>query len=462
MFLETVRETVRRCAMLAPGDRVLVAVSGGVDSVVLLHVLREMESEFDLDLVVAHLNHGWRGEASDADARFVASLAKDAGLELVSESIAAGASAAHANLGREGAAREARRAFLAKTADRLDADRIALGHTASDRAETILFHLTRGAGSDGLGGIDATSGRIVRPLIEVARDEILTYANAQCLAWREDASNADLSFARNRIRHRVLPELERINPRSTEAICRAGDLAGDAARVEGFVVGEFWPDLATGERPGELCLRRSSLARLPIEVRRLVLREGFRRVRGDLAGIERKHVDCVAELAAAESGHRSADLPRVHVRVDGNAVTLSTASPPVATHWESPVELGRNSFEERGFSLDLSVVGREGGRPQIDPADRAVEVADAERVAFPLEVRNRRPGDRFTPLGMEGTVRLKDFLINERVPFFDRGDVPLLCDRERILWVAGVRLSNDVRTSEATRRFLVMRMEVTR
>ena len=445
--------------MLHSGDHVFVAVSGGVDSVVLLDVLRRTASERGLTLTVAHLNHRWRRKASDADARFVESLAGHAGLPIVSETIADQDVSAHSGLGREGAAREVRRAFFLRVAARVGADRIATGHTATDRAESVLFNLVRGAGTDGLKGINAVDAPFIRPLIEVERDEILRYAQAQALRWREDASNADLSFARNRIRHRVLPELARINPRAVEAIDRAGDLVGETSQVGEFLVARLWPEIEEDEKEGEISIDRRSLAALPNAIRRLLLREGFRRVRGDLSGIERRHVDDAIALTASGSGHCSLDLPRLHMRVDGEIVVLAAGPPPTTTQWEFPVELGRTTFAEHGFALDLHLVEAGARRPGIDTEDRSVELADADGIAFPLSVRNRRDGDRFTPLGMDRPVKLKDFLISERVPFFERDQIPLVCDRKRIVWVAGVRLSDAVRVTGETQRILRLRLE---
>ncbi|MFC2077637.1 tRNA lysidine(34) synthetase TilS [Candidatus Bipolaricaulota bacterium] len=445
--------------MLEPGDCVFVAVSGGVDSVVLLHVLQTLVNELDLTLAVGHLNHGWRDDASEEDARFVESLAEEAGLQIVSERVSEEDLEPHSGLGREGAAREVRLAFLEEAAAHVGATKIAVGHTANDRAETVLFNLTRGAGGAGLAGIDAVNGPFIRPLIAVTRRDVLAYAEDHALAWREDQSNADLSFARNRIRHRVLPELEAINPRSAEAICRAADLAVDGTRVEELLIARLWPEVTVHEEPGDLRLDRAAFAKLPPEAARVVLREAFRHVRGDLQGIELQHVDTIVEIAHAESGHASADLPRLYVRVDRDAILLSSSAFSQSAPWESPVEPGKTRFPERGFSLDLRVADPGVGRPEIDSTDRATEFADADRVAFPLHVRNRRVGDRFTPLGMGQPVSLKRFLINERIPYFDRDDVPLLCDREKILWVAGVRLSNEVRITDDTKRLIIMRME---
>jgi len=445
--------------MLEYGDTVLVAVSGGVDSIVLLHVLRNLVSELGLSLVVAHLDHGWRAN-SDEDARFTASVAEDAGIPFLTERLDEATTAALRGLGREGVAREARREFLLRAAESIGATRIATGHTADDRAETILYNLTRGAGSAGISGIDPVNEPFVRPLISVPRSDVLAFAEQGDLAWREDETNSDLSLDRNRIRHRVLPELAEINPRAVEAICRAGEHATAARAAEALLVSILWPEVTVCEEAGDVRLSRTGLASLPREVRALLLREAFRRVRGDLNGIERQHTETIVALTEPNGRHSTIDLPRLHARVDRSTLNLSAFPFPKSPSWKTPVSLGRTAFTERGFALDLRIP--EGETAEVAVSDRNVEIADADRIAFPLHVRNRRIGDRFTPLGMDQPVKLKDFLINERVPFFDRDDVPLLCDREKILWIVGVRLSNEIRLTDTTRRRIVMRVETVR
>jgi len=457
MFLEAVRETIDRYGMLTREDLVLVAVSGGADSIVLLHVLRRLAEQLDLTLAVAHLDHGWRGEESTEDARFVQEIADEAGLEAILERGDAGVFEAHEGLGREGAARIVRRSFLMETARSIDATRIALGHTATDRAETVLFNLTRGAGVAGVAGIPPIRGPIIRPLIGRTRDEVREFAASEGLSWREDPTNEDVAFARNRIRRHVMPELVELNPRAIETICRAADHAADAARIERHLAETLWTEVAVLEEPNDVRLERRALAELPREILGVVLREAFRRVRGDLDGISQDHVATVARLVHGRGEHADAHLPRLHARAERDTIALSTAPFPTSPAWEFPVDLGSADLAEIGLTLVLEIVDRE--VCEIDADDRRVEAADADRIRFPLSLRNRRIGDRFTPLGMEFPVRLKDFLINERIPYSERDDVPLLCDRERILWVVGHRLSNDVRITETTRRVLVMRTE---
>jgi len=457
MLIGKVRQTIGAHHLFNRGDIVLVAVSGGVDSVVLLDVLRTLATEYGLMIAVAHLDHGLRPESAE-DAAWVERMAREAGVPFHAERLTPGTLPSQHGAGLEEAAREARHGFLSRTAARIGARSIALGHTATDRAETILFHLTRGAGPAGLAAMQADAHPIVRPLIAATRADVLHYARDRGLLWREDSTNRDICFARNRIRHKVLPELERINPQAVRALCRAGDLARDAQENEAFLVAQLWDSLAV---PTEMLttLRRDALAALPRSVRALVLREGCRRARGDLLGIDREHIrdlDAFVDQAGRPGG---LDLPGLHVSVDARNVVFGSVPAPSPTPVCLPVSVGRTPIPSHGTILDLRVTAHTAGDSATWHGDPLVELADADRVSFPLILRTRRPGDRFVPLGMDAPVKLKDFLIGEKVPREDRDRVLLLCDANRILWVVGIRLSDAVRIDERTKTALVMRME---
>ncbi len=454
MLLERVRATIDQHRMLNPGETVLVAVSGGIDSVVLLDLLQRVGPDYGVSLHVAHLDHGIRGSASSDDARFVVRLAEGCGLPIHVSRLGPDALAAHRGHGPEGAAREARLAFLESVAGKIGAERIALGHNANDRAETVLHRLARGTGPTGLRGILPVRRPYVRPLIDTTRDEIDAYARERKLVWRDDASNADVSFARNRIRHRVLPELEAINPRAVEAICRGSLLASEAEEANRFLASTLWAGVCPEEGAERLTLRRGALISYPPVVQRLLLREGARRVRGDLVGIEHDHVEAVVRLIAPGPAHGELSLPGLHIRLQSDEILLTRVAEVPLAPWAFPVDLGETEIAEPPISLRLAIVENE--PPPVNAADRWTELADADRIVYPLELRSRREGDRFVPFGLGKRVKLKDFLIDERVPYFDRGRLPLLCDREKIVWVVGVRLSNEVRITGATQRYLSM------
>lgn len=457
MVTESAKRAIIDHLMIPEGEPVLVAVSGGVDSVVLLDVLHQLSGKMSFDIVVGHVDHGLRGSASDQDAAFVRELASDYDLPSVQHCLTD--LNRHRKHGREGAARQARLAALESMAVRVGATRIALGHTVDDQAETVLYNMTRGAGAAGARGIPPVRVPFIRPLIRVSRRNMLAYARERGLNWREDATNSDLTFARNRIRHRVLPELRRINPRIVEAISRNAGLLADLDDAAAYFANErmSWLCIESEEPVFNMC--RSKLVTLPDPVLRLMLREAIRRARGGLTGIEFTHIEAIRRLITGRHAHGRLSLPGLHIRMQNDVVTLSLNDGEPVPSWDMPVELGETRLPHSDWILELQVVPVTAVDMDSIRSDRWTEAADADRVTFPLRLRTRQPGDRFTPLGLGQPIKLKDFLINQHTPFFDRGSIPLLCDNQGIIWVVGMRLSDIVKLSDRTQRVLLMRMK---
>lgn len=476
MLLERVKETLDRYTILKEGDRVLVAVSGGVDSVVLLDILHRLSGERGIELIVAHLDHGMRGEDSREDARFVAESAERKGLHVICERIDLRVCSARERRGLEETGRLLRRRFLLRTADKVGATGIALGHTQNDRAETFLFNLIRGTGPTGLVGMRPVTPQpalgcregvpVVRPLLEVSREEIVAYACLRDLPWREDRTNQDIAFSRNRIRHQLFPFLEEMNPRVLQALTRTADLIGEERRVLDDLLAPLWRKIVIDEEEGRIVLCRGRLTDFSAGLQALLLRRGIAHVRGDIAtgnlqGIEKGHIDALRRLVISPRAHGELDLPGLAARVQMDELILGGSRPAVAHLPETTLELGRTEVPAFGISLDLSIADWDGDVSSLMKESIDLEAADAERVAFPLSLRGRRNGDRFAPLGLGGTKKLQDFLVDGGVPYYERDRVPLLCDRERIIWVVGMRLSEAVRITPTTKRALIMRREVT-
>jgi len=459
MVLESVRRAIHDHSMIPNGERVLVAVSGGLDSIVLLDVLQYLSAELPVDIVVGHIDHGLRGIASTRDAAFVRSLAEGHGLPAVQHNLTELDLDQLRSHGREGAARLARLAALETLAAQVGATRIALGHTMDDHAETILYRLVRGAGPTGMRGIPPVRIPFIRPLIRTSRSNVHAYAVARALTWREDATNSDLTYARNRVRHRILPALRRLNPRIVEALVRNADLLDDLDEAVAFFVKERMTHLRIESNAREFSLRKSELVTLPDSVLRLMLREGIRQTRGNLSGIELTHVEAIRELITSQRAHGELSLPGLHVRMQNNVLAFAAITHASALPWKMTVDLGETQLPHDDSSLELRIVPMTDVDMDSVRSDRWIEAADADRVTFPMQLRTRRPGDRFTPLGLSQGIKLKDFLINERAPYFDRDSIPLLCDRQAIIWVVGMRLSDTVKLSDRTQRVLVMKMK---
>jgi tRNA(Ile)-lysidine synthase len=437
--------TIRRHAMLAGGERVVVGVSGGADSIALLHVLLTLAPAFDLRLHVVHVDHGLRPESA-RDADDVVALGARLGVPVDVARVTVGGGSL------EAAARVARHAALEAAAERLGARRIALGHTADDQAETLLMRLLEGTGVRGLAGIPYVRGRIIRPLLDTRRTAVIALLARVGLPWLEDPSNADERFFRNRVRHSVLPRLA--VDADGDVVDRLARLARGTREVLDALDRMAASELARLARPedGALVVSRSALAALPRPVAAEVLRAaaaGF----GSRAPLRAWGHRGLARILAEPRPRRPFRLGGVIVEVSGDRVRVGVAAPPPLTPRELSVP-GRVELPEIGRAVEAIVVSAAGYTPPRE-CDRAG--FDAAALPARLLVRARRRGDRFRPFG-GGDRRLKSFLIDAKIPRWDRDRLPLIDAGADILWVAGVRRGAAAPVTAATGSVVELRL----
>jgi tRNA(Ile)-lysidine synthase len=420
-MLRQVARTIERYGMVSPGQHVGVAVSGGADSVCLLGVLREL----GLRLTVLHVNHHLRGEESDGDARFVRELAASLGLPFLERD--GDVSATRDNL--EQAARRVRQEFFLELLGRGVVDRVAVGHTLSDQAETVLFRFLRGAGVAGLAGVrPVTREGLVRPLIEVRREEVLSFLKERGIPWREDSSNQDRRFARNRIRHDLLPALERDwNPNLSGLLAGTAAIAADEEAYWRQVI----DDVTSGKlilRPPAVLLEAGWLAGLDPAVARRVLRRAVSLVKGDLRRVDMRHIEGIVALARDERGSGRCEIPGLDAFRSYDWLRLA---PPARerTGYEMPLEApGRCETPGKRWIFELSLNGYN---------ERDSEQLDWGQVSGGLAVRNWRPGDGYRPVGQASEIRIKSLFERARVPLWDRREWPVITCGERVVWVGG-------------------------
>jgi tRNA(Ile)-lysidine synthase len=331
---EAVRRFIVQNKLVLPKETVLAGVSGGADSVCLLHILAGLQEKLEITVHVAHLNHMLRGAESDGDARYVSRLAKKLGLSATIENRDVKAYQVTHRLSLEDAARQVRYRFFAEVAREVGASRVAVGHTSDDQAETILMHLVRGAGPTGLLGMrpltvwtsPGLAGlTVIRPLLAVSRDETRTYCREHRLTPREDSSNLSLSPFRNRIRRELLPMVRGYNPRIGEALIRNSDtLAADLSFLEEYV-SEVWPKVASEEN-GAIVLDRKSVVALHPAVQRHLLRRVTREVLGDLEDIEWKHIEKMRNGLTLRKGKRVILPRKLTLSVEGKKIRVSAHS----------------------------------------------------------------------------------------------------------------------------------------
>lgn len=513
-----VREAITQRDLILRGDCVVVGVSGGPDSLCLLHVLRELRGALDLSLYVAHLNHGTRGDASDADAQFVRSVADAWDLPAVIERKDIPALAEEHGLAFEETARRVRYAFLDRVAGRVGARRIAVGHNADDQAETVLMHILRGSGLSGLRGMLSTTplrdlrllppfeealepdgserhraeremipsrgtktareerddaraaSLLIRPLLDVPRRAIEAYCAEHDLAPRFDRSNLDTTYFRNRLRHELLPELEAYNPRIKERLRHLAAVAAADYDLLARERQEAWDNVIVEERKDGVVFDQAMWQDLPVSLQRATLRHAAYRLRRSLRDVTFVHVENAREVALEGETGKASTLPMgLELQVGYETLTIGEAGTPGPPPdepllWEDdplPVALpGTTPLPETDWILTARPLERWSMAEVTSPDHPWTAFLDVEALDEPLGLRPRRRGDRMKPLGMGGKhARVSELMINLKIPEAWRDHVPLLTAGATILWLCGRRVSEEARISEATEKVARFRFE---
>jgi tRNA(Ile)-lysidine synthase len=435
--------------MFAPNSRVGVAVSGGADSVCSLHVLHEIRARWNLTLTVFHINHLLRGPEADEDEQFVRELAGKLDLEFSAERINVRALAVERGSNLEQTARDVRRSVFLAAIQSGRVDRMAVAHTRSDQAETVLFRLLRGSYTTGLAGMRPVSPEgIVRPLLFCDRAEIEEWLRAHGMSWREDRTNADLEFARNRIRHELLPSLAaEWNPRLPELLAQHTVLAQEDE--------EYWE--AEVDRIAPAVLSRSATVviadirpflRLPNALARRVIRRAFLWVRGDLRQIDFRHIDDALNQFRLPDGHARTQVPGVDILRSFDWVRFAPPAPgPQERDFDIPVRPPASiRLPGSNAALSLEVIERQDGSATLGTE------LDWNRIqSLSLLLRNWRPGDAYQRVGHHGEHKLKALFHEARIPLWDRRNWPVLIAGDRIVWSKMFGAAHDFAANPSSR-----------
>ncbi|MEE9516347.1 MAG: tRNA lysidine(34) synthetase TilS [Candidatus Adiutricales bacterium] len=453
------RSAFARLAQTHQSEGLIVAFSGGADSTALLHLCLLLTEDLGLEITAAHLDHGLRGIEAERDREAAEARAGELNLPFVWEKVDCRKMAAVRALSLEEAAREARYDFLERVRINSGARYITTGHTADDNAEAILFNMIRGTGPAGLAGIPPIrEGRILRPLLIFWKKDLVRYLKARGLTWVEDSTNTDLDYSRNRIRHSLLPQMEKhFNPAVKAALNRTAEIIRDEESAWQVYLERLKPEVSWTLGPDSVTMRISSLNGLHMAEKRRLIREGFRYIKGQLRALERGHVEAILNLLTGEKG-RSLDLPgrnRAWTKDDFLFIGIPLEEHETSFEYSLPLP-GLVYIEEIGSGIE-SEIDRD--PKDINPRKLGPDMAvlDFDLIEPPLIVRNLRPGDRFQPLGLKGTKKLHDFFIDAKVPASERREIPLVLDRKGIIWVVGLRVSERTRFSAGTKTALFLK-----
>ena len=496
-----VLDFVERYGLVSPGEMVVVAVSGGADSVCLLHVLAKWRKGLGINLHIAHLNHQLRGIESEADARYVSDLAGSLGIPVTIDRQDVAAYRLARNLSVEEAARELRYALFARVAGEVGAKRIAIGHTRDDQVETIVMHIVRGTGITGLCGLTPcspmaydnqgregnlegeeppmpltprviaspdSSGRsnllIIRPLLDITREETKSYCQEYQLDARIDSSNVSLSFFRNRIRLQLLPQLRQYNPSIDQALLRLADIAKEDNAFIEQQLSELWDEVARQEN-NAIYLDKKQIASLPIALQRQLLRTTVTRLAGDTRDIEASHIEATRNLLDKPVGKRIS-LPH-GIICQGGYDEIVIASPDVIGTRQSQLPLCPFPPLSGEFHLKVpsktvipgwKVIAKIGKASSLLPdslgGSNLIAQFDLGKTGTELFVRQRQPGDRFQPLGMDTPKKVQEFMVDAKIPRSWRGRIPIVCSPQQIIWVVGWRIDDRGKVTKTSNEIL--------
>ena len=482
-MLETFVTTyIDKHQLLSPSGEIIVAVSGGADSLCLLHLLNQLcgpgKRYPEVRLHAAHLNHKLRGEASDRDAAIVASIVESWGLPFTSEEIDVAELARAERRSLEDAARSARYRFLHEVAQ---GKPIAVAHHADDQVETLLLHFLRGSGLTGMVGMLPRQQDIIRPLLEVRHAQTVAYCLEHEIEPLEDLSNTDPRFLRNRIRHELVPLLESLNPGFDSTLLRnAGVIGVDVEWLEAQI-DACWPAVVISEQDDVITLRLEALSSLPLSLQRHLLRRVTAHLCGGQSPLEIRHYMLIEQLLGYhDRQERTLDLPhelrmvrsfhevtfeRLHAHTSTRDITKweqqneNTAllpipgrirvpgTPWIATAEPAPAKLMAEVRDALRLE-DWSEVWR------LLPATHQVVYVDADVAGSFLEVRTRKKGDRMRPLGMQHEKKMQDIFVDQHVARSDRGTTPIFFSTSHCIWLAGVCLDDRARLTSKTQQIV--------
>lgn len=456
-----VKTSLERAGYSGTDSLLVVAVSGGPDSLALLHTLLGLKESCALRIHVAHLNHNFRGEEAEEDARFVGMVASQLGLPATVDRADPVAYQRIMGISSfEEAAREVRYSFLAKLANKLSAKAVVLGHTADDLAETVLMHIIRGSGVPGLRGMQELSnwdGRtedpptpLFRPLLEVTKAQTTAYCQQHGIAFRTDSGNLSLRFTRNRVRHDLIPTMRQYNPKVSDALVR---LSRAASMEVDYLEGELanvWPTVARQE-DDSIIMDTGPLSLLHPFLRRMILRRAYQKLTGATRRIEEVHLQAMDKFIEAAAG-KMLVLPKgLRLYAGYGRITMAryAAAPCPSSPLEGEHEIDLSSVDNKGITevpgwrIEVRMLGS--SPPEID--DSFTARFDAGALGDRLKIRSRRPGDRFQPSGMGVEKKLQDFYVDRKVPRDWRDRIPLLVSERGIVWVVGYRIAEWARIS---------------
>lgn len=462
-----IKKTVEKYNMIQPGDRIIVGVSGGADSICLLDILNLLRHEFSLTLIIAHINHGIRNREAEIEARFVRIKAFYKKLPFEQLSVSVPTIAREKNLSIEQTGRNVRNHFFKDLLQKYQAQKIALGHHADDQVETILMRIIRGSGLRGLTGIPPVRNCFIRPLIECSRQEVEAYCRRRKIAYCVDSSNRKPMYLRNKIRNQLIPLLARqYNPSICNHLLKLQTIIQDEFDFLEEVTEECYWKAIKKELTYAIILDSKEMSKWPVALQRRVIRKGLRFLKNYLEDIQFVHIESIRQLCLDDNGEKYLDLPGgIRIRKSYRSIVFGYAS-----HIKKPENLEKREIweyslpvcqEKKYPQLGIKMVSekhdyvRSKYEYYLNNPDKDKIFVDYDKLKLPLKLRNRRPGDRFKPLNSKYFKKIKAYFIDLKIPLYEREKVILVVDcYDRIVWIVGFQIDDRFKITRQTEKIL--------
>lgn len=433
-------KTLIKNRLIEKGDAVVLGISGGPDSISMLHLFCSIREEWALTLYAVHLNHQFRGILADEDAEYVERVCNEWKVPLYSFSSNVEQLSKKLKTSFEDAGRQERYRLFFKIRDDLNAQKIAVAQNKNDQAETVLMRLIRGSGIEGLSGIDYfREDGVIRPILDCSRDEIMAYCDEQILKPRIDHTNDDVTYTRNKIRKQIMTQMTEVNPNVIDQIVRTSQLLRDENTfVEKMTDVVFAESVNVGNGQHEICLNKFN--ELDDAIKRRILRKCIKLLRGHLTDVSYNEIETIIALA---NENKTGNKKNYH-----NVLTFEISYDKLIIY------LGKKKTRQENYLLEVKEMTRE---EYTNYPLLSHEIAvDKNKISGSLRIKNRENGDKFQPLGLRGHKKLKDFFIDEKVPRDERDNIPIVCDDIGIVWIVGYRQDCRYTVDNDTSKVLVL------
>lgn len=454
---EKVIATIKKYELIEKGENIVVGVSGGPDSMALLYILNDLKQDMNCNIHVAHINHGIRKKEADDDEKFVKNICLELSLPFYSIKVNMDEYARKNKLTSEEAGREIRYNFFNKVLNGVGGGKIAVAHNKNDQAETLIMRFFRGTGLEGLRGMEYKNGNIIRPILDISREEIEAYCKDNNIAVRIDRTNLEPIYGRNRTRLEVIPYIAKnYNSGIIETLVRTARLMQMDSEFILGIVEEKFNNIVVESYTDTIALNINKLNDEPYSIKSRVIRKAIEIINGDLKGIEEKHVNDIIKLAEENTtGKRINIINNIIIKTSYEKMIIGKEKKEEKISFKHRIHIGQDLYVNEVNAIISSYV-LPAYNINIKDTNCFKKYFDYDKILDGLYIRNRKEGDRFIPFGMKGSKKLKDFFIDEKISREERDRIPIIENNGDIIWVVGYRISEKYKVRSSTKKVLVL------